>query len=254
MTNEVDQFLGDLKEEEKDPFKSEAVDPLNLVSKEEEKKEEEEEEKLPFHKDPKVQRFIEKEIEKRMSGVEPRVIEREVAPSTDTDPLTDVLTRIIGNDTPEKISAIKDFQQALASREERVRQEALDEIDRRVDEEREAEIEAQNELVEGFESIEDTFGVDITSNKPSAVATRKEFVDFIQRIAPKDEDGQVVEFPDLEETFRLFQDTKKGAQPSNRAKELASRSVGRSSDSTVAPQTTDKSWNAVEKWFGKLSG
>lgn len=253
MTNEVDQFLGDLKEEEKDPFKSEAVDPLAQPEKEE-KKEEEEEEKLPFHKDPKVQRFIEKEIEKRMSGVEPRVIEREIAPSTDTDPLTDVLTRIIGNDTPEKISAIKDFQQALASREERVRQEALDEIDRRVDEEREAEIEATNELVEGFESIEDTFGVDITSNKPSAVATRKEFVDFIQRIAPKDEDGQVVEFPDLEETFRLFQDTKKGAQPSNRAKELASRSVGRSSDSTVAPQTTDKSWNAVEKWFGKLSG
>ena len=253
--NEVDQFLGDLKGEEKNPFKLEVIDPFAQSDKEEKKddKKDGKEVELPFHRDPKVQRFIEKEIDKRMSSVEPKIIEREVLASTDTDSLTDVLTRIIGNDTPEKISAIKDFQIALASREERIRQEALDEIDRRVDEEKEAEIEATNELVEGFESIEDTFKVDITSDRPSAVATRKEFVDFIQRIAPKDEDGQVVEFPDLEETFRLFQDTKKGAQPSNRARELASRSIDRSSDSTVTPESTDKSWSAVEKWLNKLS-
>ena len=258
MANEVDEFLGDLKETENDPFKSETVDPLALPEKEEKKEEEVEEkpeEKLPFHKDPKVQKFIEKEIEKRMSSVEPRVIEREVTSEKQDDPLTDVLTRIIGNDTPEKISAIKDFEKALHSREERVREEALREIDNRVDEEKQAEAQALNELQEGFENIQDTFGVDITSNKPQAVATRKEFIDFVKRVAPKDDDGQVVEFPDLEETFQLFQDIQKSKQPtSNRAKELAARSTARSSDASVTPQSTDKSWNAVEKWFNKLTG
>ena len=250
MTNEIDAFLGDLKDEEKDPFKLETEDPLALK---EEVAEKEEEEKLPFHKDPKVQRFIEKEIERRMPQKE-TIIEREVSRDESVDPLTDVLTRIIGNDTPEKISAIKDFQRALESREERVRQEALDEIDQRVDEEHEAEVEATNELVRGFEDIEDTFGVDITSNKPSAVSTRREFVDFIQRVAPKDDEGQVIEFPDLEETFKLFQDTKRGqAQPNNRAKELAARSINRSGDASTVPQQKDTSWRGVEKWLQGLT-
>ena len=251
MNNEVDEFLGDLNKSEADPFKSETVD--TLAKPEETTSEgDEKEEKLPFHKDPKVQRFIEKEIEKRMSS-QPKVVEKEII-NEDSDPMADVLVRIIGNDTPEKLSAIKDFQKALDSRDARVRDEALREIDYRVEEEKQAEVDAQNELVEGFENIEETFGVDITSNKPSAVSTRKEFVDFIQRVAPKDSEGQVTEFPDLEETFKLFQDIKKGSAPtSNRAKELASRSVGRSADSSSVPQNTDKSWNAVERWISKLS-
>lgn len=254
MTNEVDQFLGDLDKVEQDPFKSETEDPLAQPEKEEKKEEvvEEKEEKLPFHKDPKVQRFIEKEIERRMP--QPQVVERQVeVEKNEEDPLLDVLTRVIGNDTPEKVAAIRDFQRALDSRDERIRQAALNELDARENEEKEAEIQAQNELVEGFESIEDTFGVDITSNKPQAQKIRSDFVDFIKRVAPKDSEGQVTEFPDLEETFALFQDLKKESNPtSNRAKELAARSMSRSSDSTVAPQTTDKSWNAVERWFSKL--
>ena len=249
MTNEVDAFLG-LNETEQDPFKPETEDFL-AQPKEEEKGAEEAEEKLPFHKDPKVQRFIEKEIERRMP--QPQVVERQVEAKDEEDPMLDVLTRVIGNDTPEKLSAIKDFQRALDSRDERTRQAALDELDAREYEEKEAEVEATNELVQGFEDIEDTFGVDITSNRPQAQKTRSEFVDFIKRVAPKDSEGQVTEFPDLEETFALFQDIKKESNPGpSRARELASRSTSRSGDASVAPQSTDKSWNAVEKWFGKL--
>lgn len=258
MTNEVDEFLGDVKTEEKDVFKSEVEDPLAQPPKEEEKGEEkpeekDEEEKLPFHKDPKVQRYIDKEIERRMPKTEVQTFIEDTK-KDDDDPLLDVLTRVIGNDTPEKISAIKDFKRALDSRDKRVRDEALREIDNRVSEEKEAELQATNELIEGFENIEDTFNVDLTSNKPTAVSMRKEFVDFIQRIAPKDEDGQVTEFPDLEETFKLFQDIKKGVPTApNRAKDLAARSVGRSGDSTVVKENTDKSWNGVQKWLDKLS-
>jgi len=73
--NEVDEFLGGLKgEQDNDPFKSEAKDPFeNLGSKEEVKGSEEEvdEKPLPFHKDPKITKFIEKEISKRMEEYKP---------------------------------------------------------------------------------------------------------------------------------------------------------------------------------------
>lgn len=255
MPNELDDFLGDLKEVEKDPFEA---TPDVLETTEEEpvvETEEVEEEKIPYHKDPKVQKFIEKEIEKRMPQVQP-TIEKPVEVTPEEDPLVDVLNRVIGNDTPEKIQAIKDFKKALDSRDTNTRAEALKEIDARVNEEKQAEQEAHNELVKGFEDIEDTFKVDITSDKEIAQKTRGEFVDFIKRIAPKDADGQVSEYPDLKESFKLFQDIQKGtAQPKpNRAKELANRSSARSNDASVVQENTDKSWNAVEKWFGKLSG
>jgi hypothetical protein len=254
MTNEGDSFLAGLDEVKEDPFKSETEDPLNLTVKEEKKVDEKVE--LPFHKDPKIQKFIDREIKKALNErisdrpTETERFTREVV--KDEDPLTDVLTRVIGNDTPEKVSAIKDFKRALDSRDERVRAEALREIDSRVDEEREAEIDAQNELIQGFEDIEETFNVDITSNTPQAKTIRGEFVDFIKRVAPKDEDGQVTEYPDLEQTFQLFQDMKKVNQAPNRAKELASRSMNRGGDASALPEEKDTSWRGVEKVFGKL--
>ena len=254
MPNEVDNFLGGLDNKEVSPFEQDKKDPLNDAK--EEVKKEDEEEKIPFHKDPKVQSFIEREIDKRMRDVPVReTIIREERQSDEVDPMTDVLTRIIGNDTPAKVSAIKDFQRALESREDNIREEALREIESRSNEEHEAEVDAQNELISGFEDIEDSFGVDLRSSSKQAQALRSEFVDFIQRIAPKDEYGQVTEFPDLEQTFELFQETKKADTPTNnRAKELAARSSRSTTDAAAVPTSTDKSWRGVEKWLSKLSG
>lgn len=254
MDNEVDKFLEGLNNEPKDdPFKSEAEDPFAQPAKEEEKEEEVKDEKpLPFHKDPKVQKFIDKEISKRMAENKPSETEQFVRETkSEDDPLTDVLNRIVGNDTPEKLSAIKDFKKALESRDERVKESALRELQAQGQEERQAEADARAELEEGFENIEEEFGVDITSNVPVAKKTRGEFVDFIKLIAPKDSDGQVREYPDLTESFKLFQGMKKQSVQPSRAKELASRSMSRSSDASMAQKPTDNSWSAVEKLFAK---
>ena len=253
MQNEaVDSFLSGLDKVEVDPFKQEVLaDPFN--TKQEEKKEEEQvEEKLPFNKDPKVLRFIEKEISKRLSA-QPNA-EREFVKETkhESDSLADVLTRIVGNDTPEKISAVKDLREELSSLKEQARQEALQEIEFKQLEEVKAEQEAMNELTSGFEDIEENFNVDLTSDK--AKALRSDFVDFIKLIAPKDEDGEVVEYPDLQETFKLFQKTRTQTQAPNRAKELASRSMNRSSDASAVQQNRDQSWKGVEKMLNKLTG
>lgn len=252
--NEVDEFLGGLDNSPKDDvFKPEVADPFKREDTKVEGDEKKDDKPLPFHQDPKVQRFIAKEVEKRLGDRQPEV-ERFVqeTKSEESDEVMDVLTRIIGNDTPEKLAAIKDFKKVLGNLEEKGAQRALAQLDAQANEERQAEIEAQNELADGFQAIEDTFDVDLTSSNPQAKKERSEFVDFIKRVSPKDEDGQVTSFPDLEETYKLFKETKK-PESNNRAKELSSRSMARSSDASNVQQTGDKSWRAVEKIFSKFN-
>lgn len=251
--NEVDDFLKGLTAEE-DPFAAEVVDPLEPKPSEEST---EEEKPLPFNKDPKVQRFIQKEVQrlaKELKPTETQTFVREVSKDKEeADEVLLALTEIVGNDTPQKIAAVTRLRKALASEKAESVQRAVEELQTYTSQEVEAEQEeyeeAQNELVQGFESIEDTYGVDLLSEKGKGL--RGEFIDFIKRIAPKDEDGEVTQYPDFEETFKLFKDTRK-APSNNRAKDLASRGIARSTEATQT-QKTGNSWKDVERVFSKLA-
>lgn len=258
MPNEVDDFLNGVNGAPQDPFKPTTEDPFKKEGEvvEGEKKEEVVDEKpLPFHKDPKVQRYIEKEVEKLTKHIKPTEAERFVEETRGGDNEADeILTRIIGNDTPEKVSAIKDFKKYLGGLEEKGAQKALAQLQEREQKEKEEEAEAQEQLVQGFEEVEEKFGVDITSSTPIARKTRGEFIDFIKRIAPKNEVGEVTEYPDIPEAFTLFQEMSKSKpQTSSRAKDLSSRSMTRSGSSegaTEAPRANN--WREVDKIFSKL--
>lgn len=248
MNNEENEFLQGLNQADQQFEENES-----LFGEEPKKEEAEEEEKpLPFHKDPKVQRYIQKEIEKAQKS-QPSV-ERQFIEDTkqDDDEGTAILERIIGNDTPEKVAAIKDFKKYLSTLEEKGADRALSQLQKQEEEARQEEAQASEEIEQGFEDIEETFGVDISSNTPTARKTRNEFIDFIKRVAPKDSEGNVVALPDLTETFELYQSTQ--TKPSNtRAKELATRSMARSNNTSEAPQEKDVSWKGVDKWFGSLT-
>ena len=56
----------------------------------------------------------------------------------------------------------------------------------------------------GLARIEDNYDVDLTSTAPQAKKLRTEFIEFVERIAPKDEYGNVKEYPDFESSFELF--------------------------------------------------
>ncbi len=248
MNNEENEFLAGLNQSEQ-PFEENE----NLFGEQPavEKEAEEEEKPLPFHKDPKVQRYIQKEIEKAQRS-QPSA-ERQFIEDTkqDDDEGTAILERIIGNDTPEKVAAIKDFKRYLGSLEEKGADRAMSYLQQQEEEARQEEEQASEEIEQGFEDIEETFGVDLSSNAPTARKTRNEFIDFIKRVAPKDSEGNVTALPDLTETFELYQSTQ--TRPSNtRAKELASRGMARSSNATEAPQDKDVSWKAVDKFFGSF--
>lgn len=258
MPNEVDDFLSQVKGESKgDPFIADESDPL--ASKGEGTKSEivtdkveDDTKPLPFHKDPKVQRYIEREIGKRIKDIKPSEVQqfaKEVGVSEDE--LTDTLVEIIGNDTPQKVAAVKKFRSQLEGLKKAGAQEALSEIRQQAEADQAEQAEAVEEINEAFDAIEEEFDVDLTSNTTAARKERNDFIDFVKRVSPKDENGDVMQYPDFQETWKLFQSTKKPSTDNKRAKDIASRSMTRSTDSGSAP-TSGKSWKDIDRIWSKL--
>lgn len=261
----VDDFLGDLKENNSEPFEQKSEDPFAESTQKTEQNGDDkggskdenagDEKPLPFHKDPKLQRYIQKEIAKGLSqnkAPATTATEKFIKESTSTaDEADELLTRIIGNDTPEKRQAVADFKRYLASLEDKGAQKALAKLQEEAAREKAEEAQAQEQLQSGFEDIEDQFGVDLSGSTAVSRKLRGDFIDFIRRVSPKDGEGNVVSFPDLVETFTVFQDVNKKPQNNSKAKDLASRGMDRSS-TTSAPQSTDQSWKAVDKILSKL--
>lgn len=196
-----------------------------------------EEKPLPFNKDPKIQKYLDKEITKRMEEMKSQVTP-EKAPKEHVGISDDEIyySELIGNDTPEKVAMIR---RSIARDEAFLKQaeeRAFNRLSQKEQEERLADKEAEDELESAFDTIEETFDVDITSNNPIAKKNRQEFVAFVEKIAPKDRNGDIVDYPDMTSAWETFQDIKKATPTPNRAKDLASRSMARTSEAVAAPQ------------------
>lgn len=236
----VANFLNEHSEEQKDIFKEEVVDSPDLVE------EQDEEKVLPFHKDPKVQKYINKQVEKALEGIKPSVestfkkdIEEIKLPSSFID--------LVGNDTPEKIKVLKDLSAYFGTLKGEARQEFLQDLQAKEQQAKEADVKALDELTSGFEQIEEDYGVDLDADKK----TRAAFVEFLRKASPKNSDGEVERFADIPATWELFQDANKAVSRPTRAKELAARGVARSTDA-MTETTKGRSWKDVDKYFGKL--
>jgi hypothetical protein len=252
--NAVDEFLEDVNGKAEpgtdelgfpnnEDFSKELLGDEPTVEVKEEK--EEEEKPLPFNKDPKVLKFIEKELNKRLNEFKTQLPDKSKEEiREESEDLVSAFTQIIGNDTPEKVHALKMLDKTVRGLEDK----ALS-ATRQLEAERQAEQEAITELESGLESIEETFNVDLTNNKK----LRAEYLDFIERIAPKDEDGEVVSFPDFQESFKLFKEMKK-PQPNMRAREIASKGMTRPSGTPEIASAQDYTWSGVEKMIARLTG
>lgn len=250
MENEVEAFLKDLNDAE-NPFETKPEEIFPTEQKES-KEEVEEDKPLPFHKDPKVQKFVEKAIAKAIGEIKPADSTTQFIEETKGDygDVVNAFTAIIGNDTPEKVSALGALKKALEGADERAATKAssrLIELQKKAQEEAEEETQkAVDELNKGLEEVEETFKVDFTSNKTELA----DFKNYIRKIAPKDEDGEIKAFPDMIATYEAFTAQKK---PTNsRAKELASRGMTRSTDASVAPVSSPRDWASIDKLFAKL--
>ena len=236
--SELEEFMGSLGNNA-NPADNQQNDPFNHLEKKEEEEfiEPKDEKPLPFNRDPKIQKYLDKrerEIEERLASKFERETPRDIQPQSDSE-VKEVLEELIGNDTPAKLAMVKKFENILAKGSQRARDEALEELEARQYQEVQADREAEEELENAFDSIEEQFDVDITSNNPIAKKTRQEFLSYVERIAPKDSNGDVKEFPDMSSAWEDFSERKRLTGTPNRAKELASRSMSRSSEASVEP-------------------
>lgn len=239
----VEQFLEGTGNESmfqqppKDPFEK-----SNEDFKEGEKKEEKEEKALPYHKDTKLQKYIDKELEKRLKEFKPE------APKEEKKEDDDYYARLIGNDTPEKVAMIKEAK----ARDERLlnqaEERAFNRLSQKEQEELRASKEAAEELSNAFENIEENYGVDLNSS--TSKKTRAEFIDFVEKIAPK-RDGEITGYPDMNSAWETFSEIKKSTSQPSRAKELASRSMARSAETSVK-QEKRIDWNSVDEMMDTL--
>jgi hypothetical protein len=213
-----------------------------------------EEKTLPFHKDPKVQRYVEREIAKRIKDVklpEPKESARETIKESDS--LLEAFAIIVGNDTPEKKMALDKLARGLSERDEKTYKRAVGEFQTIQNAEIERDKAAQKELNQGFEDIEEEYEVDLTSNTPQAKKMRIDFSDFILRIAPKDSDGSPTGYPDMIQAFDLFRERATKKPATNKAKELASRGMERSGDASNAKPSGAITWDTVDKMMSKMN-
>lgn len=229
------------------------IEPVdNQFTEQPEEFEEKPEKQLPFNQDPKIQKYLdkrEKEIEERLSRQLQSLHPAKTETEDEFKEAIDSLTVAIGNDTPEKLSAINAFKSALVNLDRRALLRAEEKIEELREREYEAEAEAEEELDEAFDSIEATYDVDLTSARSQKL--RSDFLTYVERIAPKGRDGEIIDYPDMHSAWETFSEMRRANQTPSRAKELAARSMARSSE--TVPQNPKKiDWNTVDEFMDTL--
>ena len=199
--------------------------------------------RIPYFKDDKVQRFIQREIQKGLKENKSfeQTFKEEV--SQGEPKFISSLEKIIGNDTPEKIQALKDLKEDWSGLSKQARQNALNEIleaqQEQVENEQAELEEAVDELDDGRDEIESHFGKPLTEKQWDA------YKDYLLDIEPR---GGYQEYPDFIKTFDYFK--KVNSRSNATAKTLASRSMERSAPASnqEAPKGNSwKDWDAVKE-------
>ena len=138
------------------------------------------------------------------------------------------IERLYGTDSPEAQAATQLLSEALTGVEERAVQRAVEVLRGEQQDERDAVRNEEQNLSSMVEDIEDTYGVTIDAQ------TEKGFFQLLEKLSPKDRDGNITDYADPRAVWEELQARK--PQPSTRAKDLASRSMvktGASPDSSV---------------------
>jgi hypothetical protein len=130
--------------------------------------------------------------------------------------------RIFGDASPEAREATELLKGALQGVHDTARKEALDEALTRFEQDKRQEQEAvaneEKNLDEILDAVEEDHGIDMSDE-----AERKGFLGLLEKLSPKDKEGNIVEYADADATAELYKSRK--VAPSTRAKELAGRSM-----------------------------
>lgn len=154
------------------------------------------------------------------------------------------LIRVFG-ETPEGREIARIMEKKMESMTVKAKREALEEFQEQRKKE-DSEVKQYESLIDSqIEAIEDEYNVDLTSTNPTAKKARKEFLDMIVKLSPKDEEGNITNYADFSSTFEVYQSTIEKPNAS-RNKELASRSMQKSGQADTAQLEDDATRNYLK--------
>ena len=141
--------------------------------------------------------------------------------------------RLYGTDSPEAREATEVLKNALQSVQKQATDNAL-ELFRQEQREKDNAQRKEEQVIDSMlEEIEDEYKIDMSSE-----STRKSFLGLLERMSPKDSDGNITAYADHHAVWEELQ-SRNTAAPDNRAKQFASRSMVASGASKEAPVNDD---------------
>lgn len=258
--SEVDKFFGDLPSEDKkvaDVFEDKKPEPKVPEKDEEEGLEEDESEVRKNRRHRRLEEQLQKERDSNIALNERIKVLSEVSQfkkSISTDDSIDPRLVEIFGPTDEGKKIAKHLSEILEEKTEIAREKAIQEMEERqsrvIQEQKQYESLIDSEL----EALEDKHNIDLTSDSPQARKARREFLEMVQNLSPKDEDGTITGYADFDSTFDLYRQTRERPQSNDRQKEIASRSMQRSGGTTGQPQyegpmSFDRAREQINKQF-----
>lgn len=144
----------------------------------------------------------------------------------------------IYGDTPESRQAFKLYQEMVKDHTADLKAQAIKEMKAEQEAERHQQEEFESHIDNGLEDVEDEFNVDLTSNTPAARKARREFLELVESLSPKDSEGNLTGYADFNATWEIYQMKKGQAEKpdASRNKELAARSMANGKSGGDAPQ------------------
>lgn len=260
--NEVDKFFGDLPTEDKreqDIFNDKPTEKVEAPAKDSENTEDEPR-KNRRHR--RLEDALQRERESNIALNE-RIrtlaeVSAERGPERDNLKVDDRLVRLFGEDEKGK-EISRHFTQILADTEQKAKEAAVREFEERQVQSLQQQREYENLIDDQLEALEDNYNIDLTSDAPKARKARREFLEMVQSLSPKDEDGTITDYADFGSTFEVYQKTsqeKTNDESQNRRKDIASRSMQRStapvsSDTPTGPMNFKRARNEINKLFSQ---
>lgn len=139
---------------------------------------------------------------------------------TESSQWEETIEKIYGNSTPELREATELLKASMRGVKDEAKREALAEYQAIRQQEQQAVSQAEGRLTSMLEELEDEFNVDLSTGAHSA-----EFLKLLEKMSPKDSQGNIVEYADHFAVYEMYQEKVNRNKPANPAKDMAARGM-----------------------------
>ena len=237
---EEKSFLDEFNQKQEDPFAHFDQEPTPETA-----TEEPEEEATPTEPEPKnrrERRLMEKLQSERETAIalaaKLDAITQSQGARTEQAQFMEVAERIYGTQTPELREATELLKTALMGVKDEAKKEALAEWQNLRQSEQQAVSSAEKRIDEMLENIEDERNIDLSEGPH-----RTGFLKLLEKMSPKDSNGNIVEYADHYSVWELYESQIK--KPVNPAKEVVARTMTQGTASGNSPLNND----VHERWL-----